>query len=409
VQRAVKTVTVSGVARIVPLVATLVLLSVVVNSLVPPGRVALDLPVPAVSTLDAGPSTHTASAVCTASKVTTCNVTVATDSGSAILIFMLGAVSSTANVSASGTGSAVGRTLFQEVSAFDPNSNNLRAVLFFAYEVAAGFATIYVNLSVASLYRVIVVDVDGTTDAATTVDGTGVSYSQLSINQTTTPTVSFHASSSADETYAAFLGRATSSYTVSGSANSIYAVLGGSDSSYEIWATNTSSTGANTMSETATTPLYYVGVGVALKTPLAATLRANPLTPQVGESTTISYRIVGGVPPYTWTLEEEGSSSNLSGVAGSSSGHYTFIPTDAATYTFFLRVADADLQTSNVSVSVTVVLVTIATPTTLLGLPAIEAYLLLGDIGALVLAGVVHELRVRARGSAVRQVPWNRS
>ena len=90
---------------------------------------------------------------------------------------------------------------------------------------------------------------------------------------------------------------------------------------------------------------------VVVKAALVASLSSSPGTTQVGESSTLAYGFTGGVTPITWTLEVNGSVSNLTGASG---GTYTFVPTHAATYTFYLNATDSVGSTSGATATVVV-------------------------------------------------------
>ncbi len=84
---------------------------------------------------------------------------------------------------------------------------------------------------------------------------------------------------------------------------------------------------------------------------LRASLTANPALTEVGEPSTLTIAFLGPVRAAAWTLEENGSSSNLSGVTDD---QYTFVPTGPGTYTFYLNATDAGGNTSNATATVTV-------------------------------------------------------
>ncbi len=90
---------------------------------------------------------------------------------------------------------------------------------------------------------------------------------------------------------------------------------------------------------------------VTVEPALNASVSASPATTQVGGTSTLTLGFAGGVAPVTWTLEENGSSANLSGVSGDS---YAFAPSAQGTYTFYLNATDAVGSISDVSTTVTV-------------------------------------------------------
>ena len=90
---------------------------------------------------------------------------------------------------------------------------------------------------------------------------------------------------------------------------------------------------------------------VTVRPALVANLSARPSTVHAGERSTLTLEFSGGVPPISWTLAENGSTSNLSGV---SSDQYTFTPLHAATYTFYLNATDAVGSVSRTTATVTV-------------------------------------------------------
>ncbi|HYA10997.1 MAG TPA: protease pro-enzyme activation domain-containing protein, partial [Thermoplasmata archaeon] len=84
---------------------------------------------------------------------------------------------------------------------------------------------------------------------------------------------------------------------------------------------------------------------------LIATLTASRGTTQVGEASVLTLGFSGGVAPVVWTLTRNGSSANLSGVVADT---YTFTPSAAGTYTFYLNATDAVGSVSDARVTVTV-------------------------------------------------------
>ncbi|HYA10259.1 MAG TPA: putative Ig domain-containing protein, partial [Thermoplasmata archaeon] len=90
---------------------------------------------------------------------------------------------------------------------------------------------------------------------------------------------------------------------------------------------------------------------VTVEPALVASLSADRGSIDVGQSLTLTLGGSDGVPPYAWTLEMNGSSANLSGVAGET---YRFTPSGPGTYTFYLNVTDRVGSTSSATVVVTV-------------------------------------------------------
>jgi len=90
---------------------------------------------------------------------------------------------------------------------------------------------------------------------------------------------------------------------------------------------------------------------VSIIGPPIATLVASPTTTQVGEASMLTLGFTDGVPPISWTLEENGSAANISGV---SDGKYSFTPLHAGAYTFYLNATDAARGTSKVTTITTV-------------------------------------------------------
>lgn len=84
---------------------------------------------------------------------------------------------------------------------------------------------------------------------------------------------------------------------------------------------------------------------------LNATLAASLTRAPVGDEVRLNFSISGGVRPVAWTLAENGSSANLSGVSGNA---YVFVPRAVGNYTFYLNATDADGATSNASVTISV-------------------------------------------------------
>ena len=121
---------------------------------------------------------------------------------------------------------------------------------------------------------------------------------------------------------------------------------------------------------------------VVVDAALVGSLSASPSTTQVGENPTVSYSFAGGVSPLTWTLQENGSTANLTGASG---GHYTFVPAHAATYTFYLNATDtvgsAAAATTTVIVKAALVASLHAAPaTTQVGATSTLTYTLAGGV-----------------------------
>ncbi|HYA10261.1 MAG TPA: hypothetical protein VEH10_01095, partial [Thermoplasmata archaeon] len=92
-------------------------------------------------------------------------------------------------------------------------------------------------------------------------------------------------------------------------------------------------------------------VTVTVEPALVATLSAAPSTTQVGGSSTLTITLANGVPPYAWTLYD-GNVEVDSGTSASAT--YTFTPSAAGTYTFYLNATDAVGSLSEATVKVTV-------------------------------------------------------
>ena len=88
--------------------------------------------------------------------------------------------------------------------------------------------------------------------------------------------------------------------------------------------------------------------------PLQVSLTAVPAVTQIGTPSDLQLSVQGGVAPVGWTLLENGSSTNLTGVALSATGgNYTFSPRIASVYTFYLSATDA-LGSAHAQAAVTV-------------------------------------------------------
>jgi hypothetical protein len=83
----------------------------------------------------------------------------------------------------------------------------------------------------------------------------------------------------------------------------------------------------------------------------SVSLAANPATTEVGEASELTFSFSGGVAPLFWTLEENGSSVNLTGITDN---EYTFAPHSTGSYTFYLNVTDSMGTTSGAIATVTV-------------------------------------------------------
>ncbi len=124
-----------------------------------------------------------------------------------------------------------------------------------------------------------------------------------------------------------------------------------------------------------------LGVDIPLGLP-NPTLTAVPLMIDLGQVSDVNYGITGGASPYTWTLEVNGSSTNLSGASG---GTYAFTGLYVAVYTFYFNVTDSNLNTAGVTATVTVVSAFVATfnaaeSTYVAGQTATFGYVLAGGV-----------------------------
>ena len=102
---------------------------------------------------------------------------------------------------------------------------------------------------------------------------------------------------------------------------------------------------------------------VVVNSKLAASISLNQSTLDVGQTTYFSLGITGGTSPYTWSLELNGSSSNLTG-ASLSPSLSSFKPGGVGTYTLYFNVTDHVGETSDVSATLKVYSDPIATVTT---------------------------------------------
>jgi large repetitive protein len=98
-------------------------------------------------------------------------------------------------------------------------------------------------------------------------------------------------------------------------------------------------------------------VVVMVDAALVATIGASKTSNfEVGDTSTLTLTEAGGVPTLTWSLHLNGSSSNISGVTGSSSPFsYAFTPVGSGTYVFYYNATDHVGSTSKVTVTVAVV------------------------------------------------------
>ncbi len=94
-----------------------------------------------------------------------------------------------------------------------------------------------------------------------------------------------------------------------------------------------------------------VSITIAFAASLTALLTPSPTTTQVNEASVLALDLTGGFAPVAWTLTENGSAANLTGVTG---GHYRFTPSAAATYTFYLNATDSIGETTGTTATVTV-------------------------------------------------------
>lgn len=90
---------------------------------------------------------------------------------------------------------------------------------------------------------------------------------------------------------------------------------------------------------------------VSVRGALAARLIASSPSIDVGQSARLTIGTTGGVAPISWTFTVNGSSTNITGVAG---GEYTFTPTAPGSYTFYLHASDALGGVSNPTLTVPV-------------------------------------------------------
>ncbi|MGP8073423.1 MAG: hypothetical protein ACLQD9_00565 [Thermoplasmata archaeon] len=134
-----------------------------------------------------------------------------------------------------------------------------------------------------------------------------------------------------------------------GSVANISSVSGGQYSftplhagSYTFYLNATDAVGGTSKATTITT----------VKAALVASLTPNPGSILAGQFSTLSYGFSGGVAPITWTLAENGSTSNLS--TGTPGGSYTFVSAHEGTYTFYLNASDSVGSLSNVTATVVV-------------------------------------------------------
>ena len=91
---------------------------------------------------------------------------------------------------------------------------------------------------------------------------------------------------------------------------------------------------------------------IPVSTP-SAYITASPTTIDLTQSTTVTLSITGGMPPYTWTLERNGSASNVTQATLSPSG-FMFTPSVAGIYTLYFNVTDTAGKTSDSKITITV-------------------------------------------------------
>ena len=83
-----------------------------------------------------------------------------------------------------------------------------------------------------------------------------------------------------------------------------------------------------------------------------ATLMASPTTIDYSQQTsTLTLAMTGGARPYLWTLEVNGSTTNIT---GASTLAYTFAPAGAGFYTFYLNVTGSNGDSDSVTAAITV-------------------------------------------------------
>ena len=83
---------------------------------------------------------------------------------------------------------------------------------------------------------------------------------------------------------------------------------------------------------------------------LTASVTPSPATIDVGQSSVLALSISSGVPPYTWTFQVNGSATNISAAWPT----YTFTPSGAGVFVFYLNVTDSGSNSVAVTGSVTV-------------------------------------------------------
>lgn len=104
--------------------------------------------------------------------------------------------------------------------------------------------------------------------------------------------------------------------------------------------------------------LSAIGAGSAITEadPQSGALTATLTEPVItlndtGLEIPFDYSVSGGTPPYTWTLQKNGSSANLSGLAAPhDSGSFAIASASPGTYTYWLNVTDADSDTASASI-----------------------------------------------------------
>ncbi|MGP8077015.1 MAG: beta strand repeat-containing protein [Thermoplasmata archaeon] len=116
--------------------------------------------------------------------------------------------------------------------------------------------------------------------------------------------------------------------------------------SNQLSTTSSGSGDAGTIGTSSVSPAIQVHPDVSL----AASISPSPGTIDVGESSTLTLSISGGVSPYTWSFAENGSSTNISGAWPT----YLFSPTGSGVYTFYLNVTDSASNVVDATATLTV-------------------------------------------------------
>ena len=314
------------------------------------GATAASKPVPGIIRPASVTVAHTGSEACTGS-VTQCVVSsFAVDTSSYILVYVY-----TFGVSAVLLGyRSVSFTQVAYTSSGSPQQYEYLS----SSSVSSGSGSLYANGTGGAEHMwVTAVDLDGATyvDAIAPFPGDvwPISYPNPDLM------ASVSANGTGDTVFAGFGGYATSTYTMAASGSSTKALdigtfqLGGVNywdgSVFELTG---GTIGVNTVTATASTGLsQWTGLAIAFATG-ASSASLSPDLPviQVGDEAVLSYT-VSGPPTATWTLEVNGSVSNLSGASG---GSYTFAPIGPGTYTFYLNATFGDASTAAVTATVTV-------------------------------------------------------